>query len=67
MIATACVCQVKNPAQDIPIGILGAVGITTICYMLMSAALVLMVPIGSIHVKAPFSSAFASVGMPWAR
>ena len=59
--------QVKNPARDIPMGILGAVGITTLCYMLMTAALVLMVPIGSMDVNAAFASAFGSVGMEWAR
>jgi APA family basic amino acid/polyamine antiporter len=50
--------QVKNPARDLPLGILGALGIVTVCYMLMSAALVLMVPIAALDLGAPFAFAF---------
>ena len=54
-------------SQSIPIGILGALCIVTACYMLMSTALVTMVPLGMIDTGAPFSEAFAAVGMPWAK
>lgn len=50
--------QVRKPARDLPLGILGALGIVTVCYMLMSAALVLMVPIGQLDQTAPFAAAF---------
>lgn len=59
--------EVRNPARDMPIGILGALGVVTTCYMLMAASLVMMVPIGEIDTKAPFSEAFGSHGMPWAK
>ena len=32
--------EVRRPSRDLPLGILGALGTVTICYMLMSAALV---------------------------
>lgn len=57
----------RNPARDLPIGILGSLSIVTVCYVLMSAALVMMVPYNAIDVLAPFSSAFAAVGLPWAK
>jgi APA family basic amino acid/polyamine antiporter len=50
--------QVRKPARDLPLGILGALGIVTACYMLMSAALVMMVPIGQLELGAPFAAAF---------
>jgi len=59
--------EVRNPSRDMPIGILGALCIVTACYMLMSTALVTMVPLSMIDTGAPFSEAFAAVGMPWAK
>lgn len=56
----ACL-QVRKPARDLPLGILGALGIVTACYMLMSAALVMMVPIGGLELGAPFAAAFRCV------
>lgn len=32
--------EVRRPSRDLPLGILGALGIVTVCYMLMSAVLV---------------------------
>jgi APA family basic amino acid/polyamine antiporter len=49
---------VRQPSRDLPLGILGALGIVTACYMLMSAALVMMVPIGQLDLAAPFAAAF---------
>lgn len=66
--AVACTAEeVKNPRRDLPLGILGALGIVTVCYMLMSAALVLMVPISALDLAAPFAAAFRTVNMDWAR
>jgi amino acid transporter len=54
--------QVRNPARDLPLGIMGALGIVTVCYMLMSAALVMMVDLSFLQsddgAKAPFAAAF---------
>lgn len=58
--------EVRNPGRDMPLGILGALGIVTICYVLMAAALVLMVPIDKIDTGAAFATAFKTVGLDWA-
>lgn len=57
----------KNPKRDLPLGILGALGVVTICYILMSAALVMMVPIQAIDGGASFAAAFEYVGLVWAK
>jgi hypothetical protein len=54
--------QVRRPGRDLPLGILGALFIVTTCYMLMSAALVMMVPLDKIDLGAPFAAAFEYVG-----
>lgn len=59
--------ETKNPGRDIPIGLVGAMIITTIVYMLMALTLVLMVPYGLIQDEAPFSFAFQHVGWTWAK
>lgn len=53
--------QVVNPGRDLPLGILGALGVVTVSYMLMSAALVMMVPVDKIELGAPFAAAFRCV------
>jgi len=59
--------EVKNPKRDLPLGILGALSIVTLCYILMSLALVMMVPISALETGASFAAAFAYVGLPWAQ
>jgi amino acid transporter len=59
--------EVKNPKRDLPLGILGALCIVTICYILMSLALVMMVPISALQEAGSFAAAFQYVGMDWAR
>eukprot|EP00878_Enallax_costatus_P001204 GHUV01001346.1.p1 GENE.GHUV01001346.1~~GHUV01001346.1.p1 ORF type:complete len:380 (+),score=37.80 GHUV01001346.1:378-1517(+) len=58
--------EVRQPSRDLPLGILGALGTVTICYMLMSAALVMMVPVAGLDQGAPFAAAFAANNMQWA-
>jgi amino acid transporter len=50
--------QVVNPKKDLPIGLLGSLGVVTLLYMLMSATIVLMVPYIDISPKAAFAAAF---------
>lgn len=50
--------QVVNPKKDLPIGLLGSLGVVTTLYMLMSATIVLMVPYTDISPKAAFAAAF---------
>ncbi|EIE24778.1 amino acid transporter [Coccomyxa subellipsoidea C-169] len=59
--------EVVNPKKDLPIGLLGSLGVVTLLYMLMSATIVLMVPYVDISPKAAFAAAFQSTGLPWAR
>ncbi|MQL72314.1 hypothetical protein Taro_004639 [Colocasia esculenta] len=59
--------ETKNPARDIPIGLVGAMIITTAAYCLLALTLCLMVPYQKIDPDAPFSVAFTTVGMDWAK
>ncbi|PRQ29608.1 putative amino acid/polyamine transporter I, cationic amino acid transporter [Rosa chinensis] len=59
--------ETKNPARDIPIGLVGSMVITTTLYCLLAVTLCLMVPYQVIDENAPFSKAFETVGMDWAK
>ncbi|KAK7247338.1 hypothetical protein RIF29_42219 [Crotalaria pallida] len=59
--------ETKNPARDIPIGLVGSMVITTVAYCLLAVTLCLMVPYDKIDINAPFSVAFSEVGMDWAK
>ncbi|KAH7661169.1 Amino acid/polyamine transporter I protein [Dioscorea alata] len=59
--------ETKNPAKDIPIGLVGAMSITTLAYCLLALTLCLMQPYQKIDADAPFSVAFQAVGMDWAK
>ncbi len=55
----------KNPARDMPIGILGALVICTILYIATSAVLVGIVPYASLDNPAPIAVAVNAIGLPW--
>lgn len=59
--------ETKNPARDIPIGLVGSMIITTLAYCLLAITLCLMQPYKEIDILAPFSVAFERVGMKWAK
>ncbi|GLT65297.1 hypothetical protein SLA2020_377360 [Shorea laevis] len=59
--------ETKNPARDIPIGLIGSMVITTLAYCLLAVTLCLMQPYTTIDVDAPFSVAFEFVGWNWAK
>lgn len=59
--------ETKNPARDIPIGLIASMVITTLCYCLMAVTLCLMQPYKQIDENAPFSVAFEAVGWNWAK
>ncbi|KAJ9514573.1 hypothetical protein QJQ45_016310, partial [Haematococcus lacustris] len=59
--------EMKDPARDMPIGILGAMSIVTAIYAMMCVTLSLMIPNGSIDSSAAFAAAFDTVGMQWAK
>jgi APA family basic amino acid/polyamine antiporter len=55
----------RNPAKDMPIGILGALTICTVLYILTSAVLVGIVPYSLLDVPAPIALATDMMGLKW--
>ncbi|KAL2913952.1 hypothetical protein HK105_206543 [Polyrhizophydium stewartii] len=56
--------EAANPQRDLPIGIIGSLGICTILYIAVSSVLVGMVPFRTIDLKAPVGQALIDVGLP---
>ena len=61
-----CAEETRDPGRDLPVGILGSLGICAILYAAMAAVITGMVPTADIDVQAPFAVAFRDRGMPWA-
>lgn len=59
--------ETKNPARDIPIGLVGSMVITTLAYCLLAMTLCLMQPYANVDKDARYSVAFQAVGMSWAK
>ena len=57
--------EAKNPAKDMPIGILGSLIICTVLYILTSAVLVGIVPYQSLDNPAPIAMAVDRIGLTW--
>lgn len=57
--------EAKNPARDIPIGILGSLVVCTLIYMATAAVLTGIVPFRELGVAAPIALAVDRMGMPW--
>ncbi|WP_304168671.1 APC family permease [Phenylobacterium aquaticum] len=57
--------EARNPARDMPIGILGALAVCTVLYILTSAVLVGIVPYASLDNPAPIATAVNQIGLPW--
>jgi APA family basic amino acid/polyamine antiporter len=57
--------EARNPAKDMPIGILGALAICTVLYIMTSAVLVGIVPYASLDNPAPIATAVNQIGLPW--
>ena len=55
----------KNPARDMPIGILGSLLICTVLYILTAAVLVGIVPYTELDDPAPIAKAVNLIGLPW--
>lgn len=58
--------ETRRPQRDLPIGLLGTLGICTVLYVAVSAVLTGMVDYRDLDEGAPISSAFKSVGLGWA-
>jgi APA family basic amino acid/polyamine antiporter len=57
--------EAKNPARDIPIGILGSLVVCTVIYMATAAVLTGIVPFRELGVAAPIALAVDRMEMPW--
>ncbi|HEY6358148.1 MAG TPA: amino acid permease, partial [Vicinamibacterales bacterium] len=55
--------EAKNPQLDIPIAILGALGLGSLFYVAVAIALTGMVPAGQVSENTPLASAWQSVGL----
>jgi hypothetical protein len=64
-VAVSVCPQCVNPARDLPIGLLGSLGIVSLLYLLAVMTLCLMLPYEQIPINAAFSEAFGLVGMKW--
>jgi len=57
--------EAREPAKDVPTGIIASLIICTILYILVSGVLTGMVPYKKINVDAPVVEAFKSAGLVW--
>ena len=57
--------EAKNPARDMPIGIIGALASCTLLYVATSAVLTGIVPYQSLNNAAPLAVAVDQIGLPW--
>ena len=57
--------EARQPAKDVPIGIIASLIICTILYILVSAVLTGMVPYNKIDINAPVVEAFKHAGLTW--
>jgi APA family basic amino acid/polyamine antiporter len=65
IVATAAE-ETRHPQRDMPIGILGSLGICTVLYILVSLVVTGMVPYTRLDVAAPLAFAFQANGLTWA-
>jgi APA family basic amino acid/polyamine antiporter len=58
--------EARNPRRDLPIGILGSLGICTVLYILVSQIMTGIVPYNELDPEAPMASVFQDIGQDWA-
>jgi basic amino acid/polyamine antiporter, APA family len=57
--------ECKNPERDMPRGIMSAIIISTVLYVLIGLVLTGMVPYSQLGVGDPLAYVFSRIGMPW--
>ena len=57
--------EAREPARDVPIGIIASLVICTVLYIAVSAVLTGMVPTNEINIDAPVVEAFKRAGLTW--
>lgn len=58
--------EARDPARDVPFGIIGSLALCSLIYLAAALVLVGMVPFALVDADAPFSTVFRQVGLPWA-
>lgn len=58
--------EVRNPARDLPRGIIGSLAICTILYIIVSAILTGILPYQRLDVPSPVSFSLIQIGLNWA-
>ena len=61
-----CAEECADPGRDLPVGIMGSLGVCAALYALMCLVITGMTPYENIDVDAPFAVAFKTAGMGWA-
>jgi APA family basic amino acid/polyamine antiporter len=56
----------RDPARDVPFGIIGSLALCSLIYLAAALVLVGMVPYTLVNPDSPFSTVFRQVGRPWA-
>jgi APA family basic amino acid/polyamine antiporter len=59
--------EARRPNHDVPVAIVAALLICTVLYVAMVAVLTGMVPYDKLDINAPVATAFAQVGLGWAK
>ncbi|MGX7952465.1 amino acid permease [Tsuneonella sp. HG249] len=57
--------EAKNPAKDMPFGIIGSLVVCTVIYMLVAAIMTLLVPYSTLNVPDPVAVVVDSFGEQW--
>ena len=58
--------ETRQPQRDMPIGILGSLGICTVIYVAVAVVLTGMLPSDKLDTAEPLATAFTGLGMNWA-
>ena len=58
--------EVRNPARDLPRGIMGSLAICTVLYIIVSAILTGIIPYTQLNVPSPVSYSLIHIGLGWA-
>jgi basic amino acid/polyamine antiporter, APA family len=58
--------ETRKPQRDMPIGILGSLGLCTVLYVAVAVVLTGMLPAGKLDTAEPLATAFTGLGLNWA-
>jgi APA family basic amino acid/polyamine antiporter len=57
--------EAKNPQRDMPIGILGSLGLSTLLYVLVSVVITGIIPFDKLNVPDPIAVGVDAIGLTW--